>query len=137
MKNNGAGLTGLLAWLREAPAGTTVPTAKILARLEEVLPVDNTTPLGATEPTWRERLWTAPAETRIGRQELLDAVGRSENWLYRHTGTKAKCSRIPCRKLDGELVFVVGEVRKWLLEHEETVVPGRTGPLVARTRPRA
>ena len=45
-------------------------------------------------------------------------------------GAKAKCSRIPCRKLDGELVFVVGEVRQWLLDNEETVVAGRSVPLV-------
>ena len=136
VKNNGAGLTGLLAWLREAPAGPTVPAARILARLEEVLPVDNLTPFEATEPTWRERLWTAPSETRIGRQELLEAVGRSEHWLYRHSGAKAKCSRIPCRKLDGELVFVVGEVRRWLLEHEEAVVAGRSVSLVAPVKRR-
>lgn len=126
----------LRAWLLDAPDGTLVLAAEVLRRLEEALPVDNTTPVEATEPTWRERLWTAPAETRIGRQELLEAVGRSEHWLYRHSGAKAKCSRIPCRKLDGELVFVVGEVRQWLMEHEETVVPGRSEPLVMPIRQR-
>ena len=128
---------GLRAWLLEAPDGTLVPAAEVLRRLEEELPVDNGTPVEATEPTWRERLWTAPAETRIGRQELLEAVGRSEHWLYRHSGAKAKCSRIPCRKLDGELVFVVGEVRQWLVEHEETVVSGRGQPMVVSMRRRA
>ncbi len=116
-----------------------VPAAEMAARLEELSPVGDTAPDGALAPTptWQERLWTAPPETRIGRQELLDAVGRSENWLYRHTGVKAKCSRIPCRKLDGELVFLVGEVRQWILEHEEMVMPGRTAPLVGPMRRRA
>ena len=72
----------------------------------------------------------AGANTRLGKAELLEALGRSEDWLYRHTGKKARCSRIPCRKLDGELVFLAGEIRQWLLEHEEIVEPGRTGPLV-------
>jgi predicted DNA-binding transcriptional regulator AlpA len=61
-------------------------------------------------------------ETRIGVAELLEATGRPKSWLYRHTSAKSKCRRIPHRKLDGELVFVVGEVRQWLIEHEETVV---------------
>ncbi len=126
----------LRTWLLEAPDGTLVPAAEVLRRLEEALPADNTTPVEAREPTWRERLWTAPAETRIGRQELLEAVGRSVDWLYRHTGVKAKCSKIPCRKLDGELVFVVGEVRQWMVEHEETVVPGRSEPLAVPMRRR-
>ena len=120
----------LLAALRQMPPGTMVPAVEMAARLEAVCPIGHTTRDVVTEPTWQERLWTAPAETRIGRQELLEAVGRSENWVYRHTGTKAKCSRIPCRKLDGELVFVVGEVRQWILEHEETVVPGRVEPVM-------
>ena len=114
-----------------------VPAAEMAARLEEVCAIAYTTPDDGSEPTWRERLWMCPPETRIGRKELLEALGRSENWLYRHTGTKAKCSRIPCRKLDGELVFVVGEVRQWLIEHEEIVVPGRTEQLVVPMKNRA
>ncbi len=90
---------------------------------------------GSEEPpptppsSWRVLLWTAPAETRIGREELCEAVGRPRSWLYRHTATKAE-HRIPHRKLDGELVFVVGEVRTWLREMEEIV---QAGPLEAAT----
>ena len=129
-------LADLLAALRQMPPGTMVPATEMAARLEEVCPTGHTTPDDGIEPTWRERVWTAPAETRVGRQELLEAVGRSEHWLYRHTGAKAKCSRIPCRKLDGELVFLVGELRQWLVEHEETVVPSRSEPLVVPLRRR-
>ena len=74
-------------------------------------------------PSWRALLWTVDPETRIGRVELLEAVGRPASWLYRHTGPKAEV-RIPHRKLDGELIFLVGEVRAWLREHEEVVEAG-------------
>ena len=57
------------------------------------------------------------------RAELLEAVGRPPSWLYRHTGPKAK-HRIPHRKLDGDLIFLVGEVRRWLRDREEIVVAG-------------
>ncbi len=76
-----------------------------------------------TEPpsvTWCERLWTAPAETRIGVRELVEAVGRLKHWVYRHSGPSAT-DRLSCRKLDGELVFVVGEIREWLRDHEQVV----------------
>ena len=131
------GLALLLAWLRDAPPGTTVAAAEIAKRLANVAPNGAGVSSDGPTPTWRERLWTVPPETRIGRQELLEALGRSRNWLYRHTGKKATCARIPCRKLDGELVFVVGEVRRWLVDHEEIVEPGRSAPLVVPMRRQA
>ena len=73
--------------------------------------------------SWRVLLWTTDPETRIGRDELLEAVGRPPSWLYRHTGPTVE-DRIPHRKLDGELVFLVGEVRYWLQEREEIVKAG-------------
>lgn len=79
------GLTPLLAWLREAPPGTTVLAAEIVERLANVAPNGAGVSSDGPTPTWRERLWTVPPETRMGRQELLEALGRSENWLYRHT----------------------------------------------------
>ena len=96
------------------------------AGIIEPLSASNQPPPDMSEPTWRERLWTAPAESRIGRDELLEAVGRPASWLYRHTSQKGDCARIPHRKMDNELVFVVGEVRQWLCEHEEIVVQGRS-----------
>lgn len=72
-------------------------------------------------PNWRERLWTAPPETRIGREELLEALGKSKSWLYDLTSK----GKIPHRKDEnGELVFVVGEIRAWLLRREVVIVPG-------------
>src|SRR6267143_2157979 len=84
----------------------------------------------AAAASWRERLWTVPPETRIGAVELCEAIGRTKSWVYRCTGPKAAGPRLPHRLLHGELVFVVGELRQWLLEQEEIVVPGRTAGIV-------
>lgn len=70
------------------------------------------------EPTWREKLWTAPAETRIGTQEVAEAIGRPVSWVYR-------AKSLPRRKLDGELLFVVGEIRAWVRDHEDVIHAGR------------
>jgi hypothetical protein len=88
-------------------------------------PTRPTTVAPTEAESWRVLLWTAPAETRIGRAELLEAVGRPKSWLYRHTAAKAE-HPIPHRKFDGELVFLVGEVRAWLVAQEEIV---RAGPI--------
>jgi predicted DNA-binding transcriptional regulator AlpA len=119
-------LSAVLDWLRMAPAGTMVDAAAIREALEGAgegpapAPV---LPLPHLEPPWRERLWTAPPETRVGVRELAEAVGRPRSWVYRRTGQNGKKALLPHRKLDGELVFVVGEIRDWLREHEVEVVP--------------
>lgn len=81
---------------------------------------------GESHMSWKERLWTAPADARIGRDELLDALGKSQSWLYALTSKKTPLEkRIPHRKtLDGELVFVVGEIRDWIKSREVIMVPG-------------
>ena len=73
--------------------------------------------------TWREKLWIAPAETRIGTVELAEAFSRPKSWVYAHTQAEAK-DPLPRRKLDGVLVFAVGEVRAWVRESEEVLVAG-------------
>jgi hypothetical protein len=123
----------ILDQLRGLPKGTLVPVEAILEHLadevsptgEPAAPDAGIAALHTAPPSWRVLLWTVPAETRIGREELLEAVGRPRSWLYRHTAPKAE-HRIPHRKLDGELVFVVGEVRAWLKASEEIV---QAGPL--------
>ena len=43
--------------------------------------------------------------------------------------------RIPHRKLDGELVFLAGEIRQWLGQTEVVAVGAQLGPVVvARQR---
>ena len=73
--------------------------------------------------TWREKLWIVPAETRIGTTELAEAMGRPKSWVYAHTQAEAE-NPLPHRKLDGVLVFTVGEVRAWMKESEEVLVAG-------------
>ena len=110
----------------EGAQGSAGALPRGLARPEE--------PLAPAPQSWRTLLWTVPAETRIGREELLEAVGRPRSWVYRQTAAKAE-HRIPHRKLDGELVFVVGEVRAWLKAQEEIVQAGPLdGPRLAVAR---
>lgn len=127
------GTSELARWLRQAPKGTLVLAAEIAQLLADTEAVEKQ-PDSAVLVTWRERLWTCPPDTRLGRAELLEALGRSESWLYRRTGRKAMCARIPCRRRDGELVFLAGEVRAWLAEQEEILEPGCTSPAVRLLR---
>src|SRR5712692_5799824 len=82
--------------------------------------------LAGSPTSWRERLWLVPPDTRLGVAELLEALGRTRSWLYRHTGPNSPGSRIPHRKLDGELLFLAGEIRQWQSETEQVVVRGRS-----------
>ena len=120
----------LQAWLQASPPGTLVDARALAQALAASVPDVSRTIPTSLPTSWRERLWLAPLDTRIGVPELLEAIGRTRSWLYRHTGPSSAGARIPHRKLDGELVFLVGEVRQWLLENEIMVVPGRTASLV-------
>lgn len=71
-------------------------------------------------PTWRERLWVVPADTRIGVVELADALNVSKSWIYARTRQEAE-EPLPCRKLGDSLYFRVGEIRTWIREHEEVM----------------
>jgi predicted DNA-binding transcriptional regulator AlpA len=121
-----------------APEGTMVPAA-MLARALAAVPTADSTPHQAgpkreAAATWRERLWTVDPATRIGVAELCEALGRSKSWVWRHTGKRCPGVRIPHRKLEGELVFVVGEVRSWIAQNESVIVPGWTTPLEIHRR---
>lgn len=121
-------LGALLAWCERAPDGTRVDAqalGAILALLDgERGPGASTEPLPAPDPwTWRERLWTVPAETRMGVAEVAEALGRPRSWVYARTSAKAE-SRLPHRKLDGALTFTAGEVRAWVRAQEVEVVGG-------------
>jgi hypothetical protein len=85
--------------------------------------------------TWRERLWTCPADTRLDVRALAEAVDRSADWVYRAIDPKRSAARgrdpLPCQKLDGVLVFSAGAVRGWLQASECVVNPA---PGAARLR---
>lgn len=131
-------LPAFIDWLAAAPSGTTLEAATVRELLSAmtdpaIIAAPQTADVEAsvTVPTsWRERLWTAPAETRIGVIELAEALDRPKSWVYRHTMEKAAGDRLPHRKLDGELQFIVGEVRAWMRDHEELIVAGKAAAVV-------
>ena len=123
-----ATVSELLAWCERAPDGTHLDArsiADILASLPSEVPRSPATqPEPAEAPwTWRERLWTVPAETRLGVVEVAEAFGRPRSFVYARTGPKTE-EPVPHRKLDGTLVFTAGELRAWIRAHEDVVVAG-------------
>lgn len=72
-------------------------------------------------PSWRERLWSCPPETRLDAERAAEACGLSRSRIYKLTSG----DEIPHRKLSGGLVFVAGELRSWLRERESVEVEGR------------
>jgi len=98
-----------------------LPARSVLALIREAVPEGKS---GASEllpaPTWRERLWIAPPETRLGVEELSEAIGRPKSWIYRHTSAKSGLVQLPHRRLDGALVFLAGDVRQWLAQQESS-----------------
>ena len=110
------------SWLAMlADASAVLPASEVLSRLPESeepesLPAESS-PL---ELSWREKIWLVPSETRLGIAELCEALDRSQSWAYRRTGSKAE-DPLPHRLLDGQLVFVAGEIRHWIRTHEESI----------------
>lgn len=133
------GLRELVDWLRSALPGTAVPADALVARLEPLLSAgpqlhrDSVAAPPGAPVTWRERLWTVPAETRLGVRDVAEAIGRPRSWIYRRTGEKCPNARLPHRRLDGELVFLAGELRTWLDSHEIIMA----APVVRLTRARS
>ena len=82
-------LTDLRRWAASAPSGTMLSVESLLEVLGGLEPEREPEPAPTAPPTWRVLLWTVEPETRIGRDELLEAVGRPQSWLYRHTGPAA------------------------------------------------
>jgi predicted DNA-binding transcriptional regulator AlpA len=114
-------LSDVLVWLAAAPEGTSLSAAAVRELLEPLaagLPAPVSTPSTPGVETWRERLWTVPADTRLGVREVAEATGRPRSWIYRRTSAASEKAPLPHRKLDGELVFVAGELRAWLKRHE-------------------
>lgn len=116
-------LAELRAWALQAPPGTIVPVSslvELLDGLEDPQPIQVTE---AAPETWREKLWSVPAEVRLGVSELAEAFGKPRSFIYARTGPRA-ANPIPCRKLDGALSFTAGEARAWLRATEAVVHAG-------------
>ena len=128
-------LAEIRLWLAQFPAGTLVPAQELLAMLPDSdldrrpMRLRAESARVSIPSTWRERLWLVPPDTRLGVQELVEATGRSKDWVYRHTGPGAMGVRLPHRKMDGALVFLAGEVRTWLAENEDVIEPVQMGAL--------
>lgn len=73
------------------------------------------------EPSWRQKLWSCPPETRLNAEQAAEATGMSVSTIYKATSAE----EIPHRKMSGGLVFVAGELRSWLRERESVEVEGR------------
>jgi hypothetical protein len=118
----------LASWVALAPPGALVPAAAVAEFFAARGAGASETAAGSGAPesiSWREKLWTVPPETRLGVQELSEALDRPRSWCYRHTSEKSGLSLLPHRKLDGELVFVAGEIRLWVQQNETVLVAGR------------
>lgn len=92
-----------------------------LDELEREAGESSSQPVEASEPSWRERLWSCPPETRLDANQAAEATGLSKSRVYKLTSAE----EIPFRKLAGGLVFVAGEMRSWLRERESVEVKGR------------
>ena len=77
--------------------------------------------------SWRERLWTCPADMRMGVREVAEALDRSPDYVYRAVNADRAAEKgrnpLPCSRLDGELVFTAGAVRAWLQASEQIINP--------------
>lgn len=119
----------LLDWVRNAPKGTRLAVEVVQQVLEDVI-CPQERELEAEPPsTWRERIWTCPGDTRLMVEEVAEALGRSQDTVYRLT--KREEDPLPCRKLAGRLVFVAKEVRAWVESAEHVTVPSRAFSLRA------
>ena len=118
---------GLRAWLEVlADVEAFIPARQVLDRL----PDDGQETPSDPDPiematTWRERLWLVPGETRLGVNEVAEAMNKSRSWIYRHTSQKALrefgASPLPHRILEGSLTFVAGELRTWIRDTEQGI----------------
>ena len=114
----------LRALAEALPPGSavSVPREWLLELLEPAVTKVSPGRLGESVPPalafWREKLWTVPADTRLGVREVAEAMGRPRSWVYRRTSEKSGKAPPPFRRLDGELVFAAGELRVWLKRHE-------------------
>jgi hypothetical protein len=125
-------LTAIIAAL---PAGSAVTLPADAVRMwlaEEPASASPEMSIAAAAPPadWRERLWTVPDAVRLGVPELAEALDRSPDWIYRAVNPKRAKQQgrepLPCRKLDGVLVFEAGAVRRWVQASESLVNPEPT-----------
>ena len=115
---------GLIQWCRQAPPGTQLNARAVADLLKQAVsgadeenPTDPPVVFDLSEMlTWREKIWLVPSQTRLGMEELSEALGRPKSFVYKLTAK----GDIPFRKQHGVNVFLAGEIRSWI-ESEEKV----------------
>jgi predicted DNA-binding transcriptional regulator AlpA len=98
--------------------------------------------LASQPPTAPESIlsqfWTLPADTRLSAQQVAEACGKSEAWVYKHIDARRTDVPIPYRREGSgrrhRLVFLAGEVRSWVKQREIVVRRGIVGIDEARSR---
>lgn len=112
----------LMEWLEASPPWVQVPAQELGAQIRALQAARSEPAAEAPEPasapteSWREKIWTVHPDTRLRRDEVCEALGKSTSWLYKKTSAR----EIPCR-LDGEsgeLVFRAGDLRTWIRAQE-------------------
>lgn len=106
-------------WLRGAPAGTMLPASVVFELIGKANEAPTLVTEGPASVSWREKIWTCPADTRLGVREAAEAIGRGKDFVHRHSGPKAGDRRIPSKKLDGHMVFRAADIRDWIVANEE------------------
>ncbi len=118
----------IVEWLQAAPEGTLVRADAIAERL---VAYDKRSPVieapraiahdGGSTPLL-DRFWRLPADTRLGVKQLVEALGKPRSWIYRRTGSQSDLPKLPHKRDGSRLVFVVGEVKQYLNDHEVRIV---------------
>lgn len=74
------------------------------------------------------QFWTLPEETRLSAQQVAEALGKSDAWVYKHIDARRTEFPLPYRREGGSgrdrLVFLAGEVRAWVQQREIVIRPG-------------
>jgi predicted DNA-binding transcriptional regulator AlpA len=113
-----------LAGSEETSMTSESPADKLMAALRECLaeagaPTVVTVTATVTSTGWTpERLWDAPAATRLDARDLAASLGVTPAAVYKWVKRDGMPAR---RRPDSSLVFLAGDVRTWL-EERETVV---------------
>lgn len=91
-----------MEWLEASPPWVQVPAQELGAQIRALQAARSEPAAEAPEPasapagSWREKIWTVHPDTRLRRDEVCEALGKSTSWLYKKTSAR----EIPCR-LDG------------------------------------
>ena len=73
----------------------------------------------AEPASWRSRLWTVEAETRLSLTEAAEAMDVSERTVRRYMDGNGEQPPLPHRKGPTGLTVTAGDLRRWIQDVEE------------------